>query len=142
MLRRELNVFPMAVVRSDDDGSVVCRIGEFLRLPDELARLLVERGNRALATARGANNLVAVHEHGFTVTPARRPAAEVLHRFPPNHLAVGSADTNQVTLSAQRINAISIHSGCTSRPAATIKLYHRPEGRNPKLFTRLGIQRK
>src|SRR5439155_11749999 len=74
VLHGELNVFSRSVVLSDDNGSVVRRVGKFLRLPDEFARHFVERGHRALATARSANDLIAVHEHGLTVTPTGRLA--------------------------------------------------------------------
>ena len=142
VLRCELNVFSRSVVLGDDNGSVVRRVGKFLRLPDEFARHFIERGDRALATARSANDPIAVHEHGLTVAPTGRLAAEVLHRFLPNHLAIGRARTNQIALAAQGVNPIAIHSGCSARTAAPIELFDRTDGRRPQLVTRPGVQRQ
>src|ERR1043166_1713417 len=60
-------------------------VGEFRALPDRVARLLLEREQRALRAAGSADDEVAVEERGLGVAPARHhlSAELLLEIFPP-----------------------------------------------------------
>ena len=134
MLHGELDELAGAVVVGGNHRGILRAVREILALPDRLAGLLIERDDRAAASTGSADDLVAVHQYRFGVTPARSPAAEGLHRLFPDHFPIRDFRANQIAPTAQGIDVIAIHGGRAARAVAPAVLENLADLRRPKLL--------
>src|SRR5260370_16499433 len=103
----------------NDRRGIGGRIG--LGLPECLSGHLVERHHAALGSARRHDQLLAVHQYGFTDAPVRYAAIELLHRVDlPDNLAVGHTQTDQIAIGGHRVKPVSISGGRAPRAAAAL----------------------
>src|SRR5262249_28419535 len=102
---QELDILPDAADLGDHDRCVAGLVAaRHFRLPANAAVLLVEGQQRGTRPARRADESLAINEHRFGIRPGAAVALELLFQVvPPDHLAIGGADTDQVAVGAQRV---------------------------------------
>src|SRR5260221_12847793 len=105
--------------------------------PQRIARLFVQGHQRVFLAAGSANELLAIDQHRFAVTPAVGLfALEILVQvFPPQLLAAGFA-ADQLAVPGQGINSVAVDRGRATR-AMPVRLSgspSRPDFRFPKLL--------
>src|SRR5260370_32645079 len=101
----------------NDRRGIGGRIG--LGLPECLSGHLVERHHAALGSARRHDQLLAVHQYGFTDAPVGHAAIELLHRVNlPDNLAVGHTQADQIAVGGHRVKPVSISCWRASRAVA------------------------
>src|SRR5215207_784464 len=80
------------------------------RLPDDRARLFVQRRHRGLRAAGGDYDEVAVNEWGLRVSPLARLSAELCPDvLLPSNLAAAGFEAGEVSVRAERVDEVSVN---------------------------------
>ncbi len=155
------NLFDAADLGQDWRG-ITRLVRHFLALPENLAGLLIERGEESMSAARHANEPVAIDQRGPGVSPTERSgllgaaadridfAAQFARQvFAPAFLAGGGIDADQIAEAAEREGEVAINCGRgvgAFVPVVSFPGKERADFRGPKLLHRLargtlGIER-
>ena len=125
-----------------DDGGILRVVRPLGALPEDLAGGLVEGGHGA-RSAGGADDLRAVDEHAFGVTPARNFATERTHGGAPEFLAIRDLDADEGAVAAEGVNVVAIDGRRAPRANAPILLRHGVELAelvDPEFLAGIGVE--
>src|SRR5690606_25247343 len=86
------------------------------RLPDDVARVLVEGDECRLASTRRADQPITIDQRRFGIRPVSRLTAEIRADVPlPADLSRFKFDTGQIAIGAERIESITVDGRRRSR---------------------------
>ncbi len=111
----ELNVLSFSIVYGDDWGGVLRAVRPVFASPKHIACGFVQSGERAFLSAGCADYFISIDKHGLGVAPARDASAEIIgEAFGPNLFSGFCIDADQISASAQGIDAVAIDGWCAS----------------------------
>src|SRR2546427_3305672 len=91
----ELDVLADTAELLDNGRRIFGGVCKLFGLPEQFARLLVERHHRAPRTTRCTNHFVAIYQRRFSEIPTAASTAEILHKIlSPNFLSIGGLQAN------------------------------------------------
>src|SRR5262249_34126902 len=96
---------------TDHDGRVARVLAvRGVALPHRFARPLVQGHDGGIRSARGANDLVAVHQRGLRESPRTTRPFEILSKaHPPALAAIGKGDTDHIPELTYCVHEVPIH---------------------------------
>src|SRR6185436_5665030 len=114
-------------------------------LPKDLARVLVERGDRSIGRERGANDAFSIHQRMVRETPDRPPRSEVLRVASlPHLLPVSDSQAQEFAVGRECVKPVAIHCGRALREPAHERVFLDGivHARGPEFLSRPSVQRE